>query len=141
MATPLATGLPLLVYFSSTSGNTAGFVRKLGLRARRIPIGPADPLLRVEEPFVLITPTYGGGHGQGAVPKQVIRFLNNEENRALLRGVISTGNSNFGAAYGLAGDIISQKCQVPHLCRVELLGTAGDVERVTEGLGQWWTRQ
>lgn len=138
-------GAPLLVYFSSVSGNTARFVGKLGMRAKRIPLHAGDPALRVDEPFVLVTPTYGGGQGKGeergAVPIQVIRFLNDEHNRSLIRGVISAGNTNFGEAYCLAGEIVSRKCHVPHLYKVELFGTAEDVERVIEGLEQWWTRR
>ena len=30
------------------------------------------------------------------MPKQVIRFLNDAHNRALIRGVIAAGNTNFG---------------------------------------------
>ncbi|MFV0320585.1 MAG: class Ib ribonucleoside-diphosphate reductase assembly flavoprotein NrdI [Microbacterium sp.] len=139
------TRAPLLVYFSSVSGNTARFIEKLGLPARRIPLHTAEDALRVDESFVLVTPTYGGGQGRevekGAVPKQVIRFLNDERNRHHLRGVISAGNTNFGESYCLAGDIISRKCHVPHLYRLELFGTSEDVERVSAGLEQWWTQR
>ena len=137
-----ATEAPLLVYFSSVSGNTARFIEKLGKRAVRIPLLPTDPPLQVDEPFVLVTPTYGGGAGRGvekgAVPKQVIRFLNDEQNRKHLRGVISAGNTNFGAGYGLAGDIIAKKCHVPHLYRFELFGTPDDVRVVNDGLDALW---
>ena len=137
-----ATQAPLLVYFSSVSGNTARFVEKLGKRAVRIPLFPTDPPLEVDEPFVLVTPTYGGGAGRGvekgAVPKQVIRFLNEERNRRNIRGVISAGNTNFGDAFCLAGDIVARKCAVPHLYRLEVFGTPDDVERVNEGLERWW---
>lgn len=136
---------PLIVFFSSVSGNTARFVEKLGYRSARIPLKPGDRLPRVAEPFVLVTPTYGGGQGKGeekgAVPRQVISFLNDEGNRSLMRGVIAAGNTNFGEAYCLAGDIISRKCGVPHLYRVELFGTPEDVARVRAGLEQWWTPQ
>ncbi len=135
------TDVPLLVYFSSVSGNTARFVEKLGTRSQRIPLYRADEPLLVDEPYVLITPTYGGGDGRGAVPKQVIRFLNDEHNRSLIRGVIAAGNSNFGEAYCLAGDIISRKCHVPHLYRVELFGTSDDVDSVSDGLERWWKLQ
>ena len=135
------TDAPLLVYFSSVSGNTARFVDKLGARAQRIPLYRNDEPLVVNEPYVLVTPTYGGGDGHGAVPKQVIRFLNDEHNRSLIRGVIAAGNSNFGEAYCLAGDIISRKCHVPHLYRVELFGTSEDVDRVSDGLERWWKLQ
>ncbi|MDU0346613.1 class Ib ribonucleoside-diphosphate reductase assembly flavoprotein NrdI [Microbacterium sp. KSW2-29] len=137
-----ATEAPLLVYFSSVSGNTARFIEKLGKRAVRIPLRPTDPPLHIDEPFVLVTPTYGGGAGRGvekgAVPKQVIRFLNEERNRRNIRGVISAGNTNFGEAFCLAGDIVARKCAVPHLYRLEVFGTPDDVERVTEGLERWW---
>ncbi len=123
-----------LVYFSSASENTHRFVTKLGLPAQRIPLYATEPALKVDEPYVLLVPTYGGGNGQGAVPKQVIRFLNDPENRDLIRGVISAGNTNFGSAYCLAGDIVAAKCGVPHLYRFELMGTSDDVERVREGL-------
>ncbi|SDG29788.1 protein involved in ribonucleotide reduction [Microbacterium sp. 77mftsu3.1] len=139
------TNVPLLVYFSSVSGNTARFIEKLGMPARRIPIHSSDGPLRIDEPYVLVTPTYGGGQGKGeekgAVPKQVIRFLNDEANRSLLRGVISAGNSNFGESFCLAGEIISRKCRVPHLYRIEVFGTPEDVDRVSGGLEDWWKLQ
>ena len=145
MSTAIATETPLLVYFSSVSQNTARFIEKLGLPARRIPLFASEPMLLVDEPFVLVTPTYGGGQGRdeerGAVPKQVIRFLNVEQNRTLIRGVIAAGNTNFGDAFCAAGDIISRKCHVPHLYRLELFGTSEDVTRVSEGLERWWKLQ
>jgi len=141
----VATAAPLLVYFSSTSGNTARFVQKLGLPAQRIPLYRTEEPLVIDEPFVLVTPTYGGGQGhgeeKGAVPKQVIRFLNDERNRRNIRGVISAGNTNFGEAFCLAGEIISRKCRVPHLYRLEVFGTQDDVDRVSDGLERWWVSQ
>jgi protein involved in ribonucleotide reduction len=113
-----------LVYFSSASDNTHRFVQKLGLDAQRIPLRPTDPFLHASEPYVLVLPTYGGGNEGGAVPKQVIRFLN-----------------DFGEAYCIAGDIIAAKCHVPYLYGFELMGTNEDVIAVREGLGRFWQRQ
>ena len=113
---------PLLVYFSSTSENTHRFVGKLGFPTARIPLRRTDPPLTVDEEYVLVVPTYGGGSVKGAVPKQVI----------------ASGNTNFGQAYCLAGDIIASKLGVPFLYRYELLGTPTDVARVKEGLEDFW---
>jgi protein involved in ribonucleotide reduction len=131
-----------VVYFSSVSENTHRFVQKLGLPCIRIPLKGA---IEVEEPFVLILPTYGGGRANGPdpeagsyVPKQVIAFLNNEHNRLLLRGVIAAGNTNFGAEFCYAGNVVSRKCGVPYLYRFELMGTAEDVDSVRAGLADFW---
>ena len=127
-----------LVYFSSASGNTARFVEKLQIPAARIPMRLKDPALHVKDPYVLIVPTYGGGDIARAVPRQVIRFLNDETNRSLIRGVITSGNTNFGTAFCCAGPVIASKCHVPELYRFELLGTRRDVEQVRKGLTEFW---
>ena len=142
-----------LVYFSSVSENTRRFVEKLGLPATRIPL---HGRIEVDEPYVLVLPTYGGGRATGPdwghrplagdndggyVPKQVIAFLNNEHNRSLIRGVIAAGNNNFGAEFAYAGDVVSRKCGVPYLYRFELMGTPDDVEAVRAGLEEFWKDQ
>lgn len=129
-----------LVYFSSRSENTRRFVEKLGVKALRLPVDAAEEPPEVEDPFVLVSPTYGGGGQKGAVPRPVIRFLNNPRNRSLIRGVIAAGNTNFGTGYAVAGNIISAKCAVPFLYRFELLGTKEDVDNVRQGLERFWTR-
>lgn len=127
-----------LVHYSSATGNTARLVARLGMPALRIPIRPADPMPVPGAPFVLICPTYADGDGRGAVPKQVIRFLNDPAARALLRGVIGCGNRNFGDFFGHAGAVIAQKCGVPCLTRVELAGTEADLARLRAGLTTFW---
>ncbi len=125
-----------VVYFSSKSLNTHRFIEKTGLAAQRIPLEMTDAPLKVNEPFVLVTPTFADGEGNGAVPKQVIRFLNDAENRALLRGVIAGGNRNFGEYYAYAGDVIAARCKVPCLYKFELMGTPEDVEKVKNGVSK-----
>ncbi|MEB3051492.1 class Ib ribonucleoside-diphosphate reductase assembly flavoprotein NrdI [Mycolicibacter sp. MYC123] len=130
-----------LVYFSSVSENTHRFVQKLNLPAIRIPL---HGNIEVDQPFVLVLPTYGGGHKRPDisdaryVPKQVIAFLNNEHNRSLLRGVIAAGNNNFGTEFCYAGDVVARKCGVPYLYRFELMGTDEDVQTVRAGLAEFW---
>ncbi|WMB28810.1 class Ib ribonucleoside-diphosphate reductase assembly flavoprotein NrdI [Streptococcus didelphis] len=123
-----------VVYFSSKSNNTHRFVEKLACSSQRIPMDGTS--IKAKEAYILIVPTYAGGGGkrQGAVPKQVIQFLNDPDNRKFCCGVIGTGNTNFGDTYALAGPIIAEKLGVPMLHQFELLGTKEDVKRVKEFL-------
>lgn len=130
-----------LVYFSSASENTLRFIEKLNHPATRIPLSPrAEGMIRVHSPYVLVVPTYGGGRASKAVPPQVIAFLNDPVNRSYIRGVITSGNTNFGEDYCLAGKVISSKCQVPLLYTFELIGTRHDVEQVNQGLTAFWNK-
>ena len=69
---------------------------------------------------------------------QVKKFLSDENNRSLAKGVIASGNTNFGSAYGIAGDLISAKLKIPFLYRFELLGLPWDVSAVEDGLDLFW---
>jgi protein involved in ribonucleotide reduction len=128
-----------IVYFSNVSENTKRFVEKLGLPSQRIPVrwNGEEPFMAHGE-YVLVLPTYGGGNDNSTVPKQVVQFLNIEQNRKLMRGVVGTGNTNFGEHYCKAAEIISAKVGVPLLYRVEVFGTPYDVEQVLERLEHLW---
>lgn len=127
------------MYFSSATGNTHRFVKKLDLPSERIPLNRNDEPLTINEPYVLVCPTYGGGAGMTRqnsrpVPPQVVRFLNNERNRSFIRAVAAGGNNNFGSDYGKAGEIIAAKCKVPYVYRFELMGNEEDVRIFRSGL-------
>lgn len=128
--------LPIdIVYFSNYSGNTKRFVEKIDERnAIRIPIDSRSGGITVDSPYVLFVPTYGGGEGRAAIPRQVRSFLNVKENRKLLRGVVGFGNTNFGEHFCRAADMISEKTGVPIIARVELFGTEDDVIKVKQRL-------
>ena len=131
----------LVVYFSSVTDNTHRFVQKLGLPNVRIPLTKAEEPLSVDEPYVLVVPTYGGGvtmtgKNSRPVPPQVIRFLNDEHNRSFIRAVVAGGNSNLGTDFGLAGEVIAKKCKVPYVYRFELMGNEEDVRILRGGLIQ-----
>lgn len=127
----------LVVYYSHpSSNNTHRFVEKLGVPSLRLPLKKADGVPEVHEPFMLITPTYGAGNAAGAVPASVIRFLNNPTNRSHLRGVVGSGNANFGANYAKAGKAVAEKCQVPLIHTFEILGMQPDVAAVQHALTQ-----
>ena len=133
-----------VVYFSSASRNTERFVEhcdfpSCGVNGFRIPLQPNAAPLNVREPYIIIVPTYGGGDARKAVPPQVKRFLNDPANREWIRGVIASGNTNFGEAYAAAGPIISRKCHVPLMYRFELMGTREDVHAVREGVRRFFS--
>ena len=139
------THIGAVVYFSSASENTARFIKnchlpEAGLNVYRIPLRPKSAPLVVHEPFVIVVPTYGGGDISKALPPQVRRFLNDRGNRRLLRGVIASGNTNFGDAFCAAGDMIAAKCHVPFLYSFELTGTPEDMRKVREGLRGFFLR-
>lgn len=136
------TGEIHVVYFSSLSNNTHKFIQKLEVLNTRIPYDLEEEIV-VNSDYVLITPTYSGGgeFKEGAVPKQVIKFLNNKQNRKYCRGVIASGNTNFGDTFAIAGPIISKKLNVPLLYQFELLGTKSDVENIKNILINFWESQ
>lgn len=121
----------LIVYFSSKTENTHKFVNKLDLPTERI---LADKVIEVNEPFILVFPSYGGGEVKGSVPLPVIKFLNNPKNRSLIRGVIAAGNTNFGKMYCHGCKIVAEKCGVPLLYKFELMGNEEDVLKVKNGV-------
>lgn len=128
-----------LIYFSSVSENTKRFVDKLGLASVRIPLSTDEAAEFVHDrDSVLVTPTYGGGNEGGAVPKQVIKFLNNPDNRKHVKAVIAGGNTNFGTHFCLAGEIIANKLGVPLIYRFEITGTPEDVIEAKERVEQLW---
>lgn len=127
----------LVVYFSNVTNNTHRFVEKLDVKSARIPIRSKEEPLFVTEPYVLVVPTYAGGRkGKGAVPPQVVKFLNVEQNRKLCKAVVGTGNTNFGTEYCAAAFIVSRKLEVPVIGLVEIFGTPEDVNRIKDEIGE-----
>ncbi len=124
-----------IVYFSNYSGNTKRFVEKIDGSSIRIPIDFSNSgNILMDSEYVLVVPTYGGGSEKSAIPRQVRHFLNIEQNRNLLRGVVGTGNTNFGEHFCKAAEIISAKTGVPIIAKVEIFGTDEDVRKVKERL-------
>nr|WP_086939879.1 class Ib ribonucleoside-diphosphate reductase assembly flavoprotein NrdI [Thaumasiovibrio occultus] len=124
----------MILYYSSASGNTQRFVERLALPALKIPTNAPLCAREINQPFILICPTYADGQGRGAVPKAVVDTLNQSAIRRHLIGVIGSGNRNFGDLFARAGQIIANKCQVPLLYRFELAGTERDRVLVRQGI-------
>lgn len=149
-----------LVYFSSSSRNTERFVEKIvnfskeyypllrkngekvdipPLNPIKIPISMRNETIVTDIPFILVTPTYGGTIINGKkdermVPLQVQKFMEEESNTKNIKGVIGTGNINFGSDYGKAANIISNSYKVPLLYKAELMGTEEDIKNIAMGM-------
>ncbi len=111
----------MLIVYDSKTGNVKRFVSKLNF-----PCVQVTKKIVINQPFIFIT--YTTGFGQ--IPQSTLEFL--EHHGAWLRGVVSSGNMNWGTRYGLAADQISSMYSVPLLMKFELSGNRSDVERFIE---------
>lgn len=108
----------MLIVYDSLTGNVNRFINKVKLNNLKL-----SSELILKEPFILIT--YTTGFGQ--VPETTAKFLNN--NHQYLKGVVSSGNTNWGKFFGNAANIISDTFNVPLIMKFEMSGTEQDVEK------------
>ena len=108
----------MLVYDTLT-GNVKRFIDKLD-NYDKLKI---NKNINVSEPYVLVTFTTGFGE----VPNTTSDFL--KENHKYLKAVAVSGNRNWGDKFGKAGDIISDKYNIPLLLKFELSGTDKDIDK------------
>lgn len=109
-----------MIVYASRTGNVRSIVSKLGQESIEISEG-----LQLDEPFLLITYT----DGLGDVPTKVARFL--EQNGEFCKGVVVSGNSNFGhSVFGGAGDKIAGIYDVPLVRKLDLRGYQADYEAI-----------
>lgn len=109
----------MLIAYDSRTGNVRRFVKKLGLPAVQI-----DEGMELDEPFILVT--YTTGFGQA--PDKVLSFL--KHNYRSMKGVVASGNRNWGEGFARSADRISALYSVPVLGKFELSGTQRDVEHI-----------
>lgn len=111
-----------MIAFASRTGNVRSVIQKLTLPNIEI-----TPNLILREPFILFTYT----DGLGAIPEVVAQFLT--ENYSFCKGVIASGNSNFGhQRFCGAADEISVKYAIPIVRKIELRGFKQDYEAILE---------
>lgn len=129
-----------IVYYSTSSGNVSRFVSMLeGFELIRIPKRASEEMPVVDKPFCLIVPTYKGGASLvdvdlDTVPKQVVKFLDNETNRKNAKVVSASGNVNFGEDFCIAGSQIEKAYGIPYRHRFEMSGTQRDADILMNGL-------
>lgn len=109
-----------MIAYASRTGNVRYIVQQLNLPNIEI---AKDCIIRA--PFILCTYT----DGLGDIPAVVQTFM--ENNASLCRGIVVSGNSNFGLdVFGLAGDKLAATYHVPLVRKLDLRGFAKDYEAI-----------
>lgn len=109
-----------IVYFSLT-GQTRRFVKKLDLPSYEI--NPINPFEEINEPYILVVPTYDAD-----ITEVANDFIEYEGNRKNLMGVAGGGNRNFADLFVYTAKDLARDYQVPMLFAFEFNGTPQDVE-------------
>lgn len=112
------------IAYASRTGNVESIVSQLTDDALRIDTGGES----IDKEYVLFTYT----DGYGDIPAEVESFL--AGNSTFLKGVVVSGDTGYGEAYGLAGDKIAEEYGVDCLYKVENAGTPQDIEAIRQAL-------
>lgn len=111
-----------MIVYASRTGN----VRYIASKLKAEPIEISEELM-LKNPYLLITYT----DGLGDIPEKVARFL--EQNAKFCKGVVVSGNSNFGhTVFGGAGDKIAATYHIPLVCKLDLRGYQADYEVIQQ---------
>lgn len=107
-----------MIYFASRTENVRSIVGRLSLPHREI-----QQHTVAQEPFLLFTYT----DGLGEVPHLVSEFM--ERNSHLCKGIIASGNSNFGhRVFCGAADKLNEQYNIPIVCKIEMRSAKRDEE-------------
>lgn len=109
-----------LVFFSLT-GQTKRFIDKLELTEPALKL-TAQGGESLTEDFILVCPTYESG----------VEFVDDflDDHKSLLKGIIGSGNRNFGPDFCHLAKTYAKRYQVPLLHTMEFSGTPQDVATV-----------
>ena len=118
-------GVFVKVVYLSLTGKTRQFVKKLGLDF--VEISKKNSTVQMEEPYIVITPTYGE-----QVANFFYEFIEFGENQSLLKGVAGSGNRNFNTSFCSNSRELASKYGIPLLHCFENQGTDKDVQILIE---------
>ena len=111
-----------MIVFASRTGNVRYIVSKLNLPSIEI-----TESLTIKEPYLIFTYT----DKLGEVPKKIEDFL--QQNHQYCKGVIASGNSNFGdKMFCESADKISKQYNIPIVHKVDLRGYQHDYDLIVE---------
>jgi protein involved in ribonucleotide reduction len=111
-----------MIVYASRTGN----VRYIASKLKVVPIEISEELM-LKKPYLLITYT----DGLGNIREKVARFL--EQNSKDCKGVVVSGNSNFGhTVFGGAGDKIAATYHIPLVRKLDLRGYQADYDAIQQ---------
>lgn len=109
-----------MIVYASRTGNVKYIANNIPVKSIEIEEG-----MTVNEPYLILTYT----DNLGEVPNVVSDFLVN--NYKYCKGVIASGNSNFGHQYFCnSADKISSQYNVPIIKKIELRGFQKDYDEI-----------
>lgn len=110
----------MLIVYSSKTGNIERFLKKTGITSLLKIIDGSEC---INEEFILLTYTTGIGE----VPAEVSTFMQN--NFAKCKGLIGSGNKNWGGSFCNAVTLLHQQYNLQILMTFEMSGNKHDIER------------
>ena len=113
-----------IVYITLT-GQTRKFVNKLDMEA--IELSPIDPFIEVNEPFIIVAPTY-----EKEATEILWEFLDTGENKRYFQGVAGGGNRNFNELFVFTAKDLARDYDVPLLHAFEFQGSPNDVKALID---------
>lgn len=120
----------IIAYYSRT-GNVADFLDwyLMPILGERFEARNIEEWDFVDEPYILVTPTYSTEE----ITEEVADWLEvPRANGCQMIGVVGSGNMNFGNAFCLTARIIEEEYKVPLLGEFELKGSPHVAEQVKE---------
>lgn len=111
-----------VVYFSLT-GQTRKFVNKLEMDS--LELTPTNPFIPVNEPYIVITPTY-----DKETTEILNDFIETENNQSFLKGVAGGGNLNFAQLFVFTAKDLAKEYNVPLIHSFEFQGNEDDVSKI-----------
>ncbi|QJS95757.1 ribonucleotide reductase stimulatory protein NrdI [Dolosigranulum pigrum] len=113
-----------IVYITLT-GQTRKFVNKLDMET--IELSPIDPFIEINEPFIIVAPTY-----EKEATEILWEFLDTGENKRYFQGVAGGGNRNFNELFVFTAKDLARDYDVPLLHTFEFQGSPKDVKALKD---------
>ena len=113
-----------IVYITLT-GQTRKFVNKLDMET--IELSPIDPFIEINEPFIIVAPTY-----EKEATEILWEFLDTGENKRYFQGVAGGGNRNFNELFVFTAKDLARDYDVPLLHAFEFQGSPKDVKSLKD---------